>query len=383
MCGACLDRNGLRPCRFYLTKDHRFICASEAGVIPRIPPTDIIKRGRLSPGEILEIDFQKGTVTYNDDLKREAASAQPFGKWIRENGFTIADLHLHSMRPSRKMGWSPASIGVGTRSQSQMADAEAPRAGDPSDQGLRAFGFTHESLELLLNPMASTGGEAMGSMGNDIPLACLSDLPRPVFDFFYQRFAQVSNPPIDPIRESSVMSLSCWIGPEHNLLAPLSADHCKRLWLEQPCLLPGEMESFYGVNGFRGWSMHVVDTTFPKEEGTNGMHRHLLRVCHEACDAIRFGKVRVVVLSDRGVNRDRVAIPSLLCSGAVHQTLVREKLRLHAALVVDSGEPFEVAHHCLLITFGADACCPYNAYEGILKSVKDGRLALPEDGTPT
>jgi hypothetical protein len=183
MCGACLDRNGLRPCRFYLTKDHRFICASEAGVIPRIPPTDIIKRGRLSPGEILEIDFQKGTVTYNDDLKREAASAQPYGKWIRENGFTIADLHLHSMRPARKMGWSPASIGVGTRTQSQMADAEAPRAGDPSDQGLRAFGFTHESLELLLNPMASTGGEAMGSMGNDIPLACLSDLPRPVFDF--------------------------------------------------------------------------------------------------------------------------------------------------------------------------------------------------------
>merc|ERR1719253_310232 len=138
----------------------------------------------------------------------------------------------------------------------------------PCDPGLRAFGYTQECLEMLLLPMASAGAEALGSMGNDTPLACLSDLPRPVFDFFYQRFAQVSNPPIDPIRESIVMSLSCWIGPEKNLLSPLSPEHCKRFWLEHPCLLPSEMDAIYSMTGFRGWTMHTVDTTFPVNEGT-------------------------------------------------------------------------------------------------------------------
>eukprot|EP00928_Gymnodinium_smaydae_P094426 TRINITY_DN792_c0_g1_i6.p1 TRINITY_DN792_c0_g1~~TRINITY_DN792_c0_g1_i6.p1 ORF type:complete len:2136 (-),score=409.08 TRINITY_DN792_c0_g1_i6:291-6698(-) len=374
--GACLDRNGLRPCRYYLTRDQRLICASEAGVIPHIKSIDVVEKGRLRPGHILSVDFREHRISYNDEIKRNLANAQPYGKWIQDEGFTLQDVRAHAMRPSRRLPWTP--VGVQLAERGARLEQEA-REGDPSNQGLRAFGYTTETLDLLLLPMCEKGEEAMGSMGNDIPLACLSDLPRPVFDFFYQRFAQVSNPPVDPIRESMVMSLSAWIGPEQNLLAPLSPMHCRRLWLEHPCLLPNEVDAFYGIQGFRGWNMHVVDTTFPVKEGTHGLHRHLVRVCHETCDAIRFGGCQIVVLSDRGTARDRAPIPSLLCTGAVHQALVREKLRLHAAVIIDSGEPHEVAHHCLLYTFGADAVCPYNAYEAILKLKADRQLKTSDD----
>jgi glutamate synthase (NADPH/NADH) len=309
---------------------------------------------------------------YNDEIKDNMARSQPFGSWIREEGFTLDDVKPYAKRPARSFSWS-----ANNWSSQNSKSGNGYKEGDPSDQGLRAFGYTTEALELLLRPMAEKAGEALGSMGNDTPLACLSDLPRPVFDFFYQRFAQVSNPPVDPIRESMVMSLSAWVGPEKNLLMPLSRSHCRRLWLEHPCLLPSDMQALYGIGGFRGWSMHTVDTTFPVAEGTRGLQRHLVRVCNEACDAIRFGKCQIIVLSDRSVARDRAPIPSLLCAGAVHQALVREKLRLDAALISDSGEPHEVAHHCLLVTFGADAVCPYNAYEALLKIAKDGMLSKP------
>mmetsp|Transcript_39606 Transcript_39606/g.71273 ORF Transcript_39606/g.71273 Transcript_39606/m.71273 type:complete len:2140 (-) Transcript_39606:94-6513(-) len=369
--GACLDRNGLRPCRYYLTRDNRVICSSEAGVLPYIAALDIVEKGRLSPGQIMSFDFKEQRIVYNDEVKASLANAAPYGDWISKEGFTIDDLKTHSNRPSRKIpSWRPSQV---------TAPDEMDRPADPCDSGLRAFGYTSEALDMLILPMAGKAAEAMGSMGNDTPLACLSDLPRPAFDFFYQKFAQVSNPPIDPIRESVVMSLSAWIGPEQNLLAPLSPMHCRRLWLEHPCLLPSDMDAIYGLGGFRGWQMHVVDSTFPVNEGTAGLLRHLNRVCNEARDAIRFGNCKVIVLSDRAVAPDRAPLPSLLCSGAVHQTLVQEKLRLRAGLVVDSGEPFEVAHHCLLYTFGADAVCPYNAYEAILKLKREGRLADKEE----
>jgi glutamate synthase (NADPH/NADH) len=370
--GACLDRNGLRPCRYYLTKDQRLIVASEAGVLPGIDPLDVLEKGRLRPGNILSVDFQQHRLIHNDEIKQTLCRSQPYGAWIREEGFTLDDIKPYARRPAKKFAWSAA----GVRWASAMHSSES-EGNDPADPGLRAFGYTTETLELLLRPMGETASEAMGSMGNDTPIACLSDLPRPMFDFFYQRFAQVSNPPIDPIRESMVMSLSAWIGPEQNLLAPLSRMHCRRLWLEHPCLLPGDMDALFGIGGFRGWNMHTVDTTFPVAEGTRGLQRHLVRVCNEACDAIRFGKVQIIVLSDRAVGRERATIPSLLCAGAVHQALVNEKLRLNAAIVVDSGEPHEVAHHCLLITFGADAVCPYNAYEALLKCSRDGLLSKP------
>jgi len=373
--GACLDRNGLRPCRYYLTKDGTFICASEAGVIPDIDPSSIVEKGRLCPGHIMSVDFHQHRIFHNDEIKMELARAHPYNAWIQKEGFTLDDLKTHAKRPTRlfthrtnAMQWAAAA---GRQTE--------PLEGDPNDQGLRTFGYTKEVLEMLLLPMAGKGSEAMGSMGNDTPLACLSDLPRPVSEFFYQKFAQVSNPPVDPIRESMVMSLSAWVGNEQNLLAPLSPVHCRRFWLEHPCLLPNDMEAIYGMEGFRGWSMHVVDTTFPVEEGTRGLHRHLVRVCNEACDAVRFGKCQIIALSDRGTARDRAPIPALLCAGAVHQALVREKLRVNAGIFVDSGEPHEVAHLCFLVTFGADAICPYNAYEAILKLKRDGMLDLPED----
>eukprot|EP00930_Biecheleria_cincta_P019754 TRINITY_DN1500_c0_g1_i2.p1 TRINITY_DN1500_c0_g1~~TRINITY_DN1500_c0_g1_i2.p1 ORF type:complete len:1868 (-),score=328.61 TRINITY_DN1500_c0_g1_i2:316-5919(-) len=371
--GACLDRNGLRPCRYYLTRDQRVICSSEAGVLPNIQAVDVVEKGRLQPGHIMSFDFVQHRIIYNDEVKSTLAKAAPYGEWIAKEMFTIADLKTHANRPARTIpSWRPSFMGHAPR------DVEH-RPADPCDQGLRAFGYTSEALEMLILPMADKGAEAMGSMGNDTPLACLSDLPRPVFDFFYQKFAQVSNPPIDPIRESMVMSLSAWIGPEQNLLSALSPMHCRRLWLEHPCLLLGDMDAIYGLGGFRGWNMHAVDTTFPVSEGTHGVLRHLNRVCNEACDAIRFGKCQIIVLSDRAVSPERAPLPSLLCAGAVHQALVREKLRVLTSVVVDSGEPFEVAHQCLLFTFGADAVCPYNAYEAILKLKRDGKLAQPDD----
>jgi len=368
--GACLDRNGLRPCRYYLTRDQRLICGSEAGVLPQIPEADIVKKGRLKPGHIITVNFAERRIIDNNELKQTLASAHPYGKWIKDEGFTLEDLHKYAKRPARRFRWAGAT-GLAVASDEQN---DLERQGDPSDQGLRAFGVTQEALEMVILPMASEGSEAMGSMGNDTPLACLSEMARPVYDFFYQRFAQVSNPPVDPIRESMVMSLSCWVGPEQNLIAAFSPSHCRRLWLEHPCLLPKDMDAIYAMNGFRGWKMHSVDCTFPVQEGVAGMVRHLVRVCHEASDAIRFGQCRIVVLSDRAVARDRAPLPALLCVGAVHQSLVREKLRLRAGLIVDSGEPTEVHHLCMLATFGADAVCPYNAYEAILKLQEIGLL---------
>jgi glutamate synthase (NADPH/NADH) len=373
--GACLDRNGLRPCRYYLTRSQKLICASEAGVLPNISAGEVVQKGRLRPGHILSVNFKDHKLSLNDEVKHALATAHPYAKWIKEEGFTIEDLQAHARRPARKFQWKG-----GLYAKTPTLDAEdGPRPGDPCDQSLRAFGYTEEALEMLLKPMATDGAEALGSMGNDTPLAVLSDLPRPVYDFFYQRFAQVSNPPLDPIRESMVMSLSAWVGPEQNLLAPLSPFHCRRLWLEHPCLLPKEMDAIYSIGGFRGWKVHVVDSTFPVSEGTRGMRRHLKRICNECCDSIRFGNCQIVVLSDRAVSRERAPIPALIGGGAVHQTLVKEKLRLNAALIIDSGEPHEVAHHCLLATFGVDAVCPYNAYEAILKMERDGEIVNKSD----
>jgi glutamate synthase (NADPH/NADH) len=370
-CVMGLDRNGLRPCRYYITRDQRVICSSEAGVLPEILAKDIVKKGRIQPGQLMEMNFANHKIRSNEEIKATLAAAQPYDTWIREEGLTMDDVKVHARRPARRFAWQ----GLEQKYNTSFGDeADKIKPGDPNDPGLRAFGYTTEALEMILLPMATKAAEALGSMGNDIPLACLSDLPRPVFDFFYQMFAQVSNPPIDPLRESIAMTLSAWIGPEQNLLAPLSREHCRRLWLEHPCLLPSEMEWIYGINGLRGWKMHILDTTYPVAEGSQGLQRHLGRVCHEACDAIRFGNCQLVILSDRAVSRDRVAMPSLLCAGAVQQALVRQKLRVCAGIIVDSGEPFEVAHHCLLHTFGADAVCPYNAYEAILRMVREGQL---------
>jgi len=346
--GASLDRNGLRPCRYYVTKDNKLIVSSECGVL-KMPADSIVAKGRLSPGKMLWADFNKHTLTQDGELKAKFASVLPWGDWLKSEAMTMETL--------LKAG-SPKVPSISD-------DQRAPL--------LRAFGYTQESLELLLLPMGKDGEEALGSMGNDTPLACLSEQNRPVFDFFYQLFAQVTNPPIDPIRESVVMSLGCWIGPETNVLGSPSPQHCQRLWLDKPCLLPAEMAALVHTTDIKGWKIKSCDTTFPVSEGATGMERHLQRVCKEATTAAKEG-FQIIILSDRSSSEKCAPMPSLLVSGAVHQALVSEKLRTKVALVLESGEPFEVAHHALLLTFGCDAVFPYMAYEALQLLGDEGKF---------
>mmetsp|Transcript_14150 Transcript_14150/g.33363 ORF Transcript_14150/g.33363 Transcript_14150/m.33363 type:complete len:2131 (+) Transcript_14150:101-6493(+) len=351
--GASLDRNGLRPCRYYVTKDNKLILSSEAGVVS-VPPEDIVKKGRLSPGKMLCGDFTTKRIFDDEELKEKLAVAKPWGEWV--NG-----------------GLSLEMLKAGAESLTVPRPEESMRS-----TLLRSFGFHEEALDLLLLPMAQSAEEALGSMGNDAPLACLSDRSRSVFDYFYQLFAQVTNPPIDPIRESVVMSLGCWIGPEENVLSDPTAKHAQRLWVENPCLSPVEFAALSRTGDRMGWKMSSFDATFPKQEGVSGLEAHLGRLCNEVSKAVEAG-CQVVVLSDRAASADRVQIPALLACGAVHHTLVKKKLRAKAALVVDSGEPHEVCHHALLVTFGADAICPYMAFEAMLSLQKEGKIAGPEE----
>eukprot|EP00439_Symbiodinium_sp_Y106_P016576 s7097_g2.t1 len=346
--GASLDRNGLRPCRYYVTKDNKLIVSSECGVLKQ-PADSIVAKGRLSPGKMLWADFSKHTLTQDGELKAQFASVLPWGDWLKTEAMTMETL-----------------LNAGSSTvPSVPQDLRAPL--------LRAFGYTQESLELLLLPMGKDGEEALGSMGNDTPLACLSEQNRPVFDFFYQLFAQVTNPPIDPIRESVVMSLGCWVGPETNVLGSPSPQHCQRLWLDKPCLLPAEMAALSRTTDLKGWKIKSCDTTFPVTEGATGMEHHLARVCKEATAAAKNG-FQIIVLSDRSASEKHAPMPSLLVSGAVHQALVSEKLRTKVALVLESGEPFEVAHHALLLTFGCDAIFPYMAYEALQLLGDEGKF---------
>jgi len=344
--GASLDRNGLRPCRYYITKDNRLILASEAGVLG-VKDEDVVEKGRLSPGKMLWVDFAQNRVQRDSELKESMAKAKPYGKWL----------------------------GEGTSMQDLMNDGEILEdTPDVETRGvrLRCFGYQQESLALILGPMAMNGEESLGSMGNDTPLAALSDLPRSSFDFFYQLFAQVTNPPIDPIRESVVMSLGCWVGPEENLLGEPTPDHCRRLWLDHPCLTPRQLASLSKTTRVKGWRSQTVDSTFPKREGSGGLEMNLSRICQEVIKAVDAG-CQVIVLSDRGASVEKVPLPALLACGAAHQTLVKNKRRAKVALIVDSGEPYEVNHHALLLTFGADAVCPYMAYEAALAFIEEGK----------
>eukprot|EP00428_Durinskia_dybowskii_P045599 CAMPEP_0170342818 /NCGR_PEP_ID=MMETSP0116_2-20130129/72577_1 /TAXON_ID=400756 /ORGANISM="Durinskia baltica, Strain CSIRO CS-38" /LENGTH=754 /DNA_ID=CAMNT_0010596457 /DNA_START=58 /DNA_END=2318 /DNA_ORIENTATION=- len=357
--GACLDRNGLRPCRYYVTKDKKIILSSECGVLPQIEPESILTKGRLSPGKLLWADFASGKLMGDGEIKQELARTQPFGKWIQEESLSMEQLV-----------------------KELAAGAEVPPSAHTSANrlsALRTFGYTHESLDLLLLPMGRDSEEALGSMGNDTPLAVLSRTPRSVFDYFYQLFAQVTNPPIDPIRESFVMSLACYIGPEQNVLARPEPLHCRRLWLEKPCLLPAEMQAILNVGGrFNGWRVKTLDTTFPKSEGPAGLQRNLERLCSEVVEAVAKG-CEVIVLSDESVSQDWVQMPSLLVCGAVHHALVAQKQRSKTALIINSGDPHEVCHHALLLTFGADAVCPYMAYEALIHLREEGKLTGMDD----
>jgi glutamate synthase (NADPH/NADH) large chain len=344
--GACLDRNGLRPSRYYVTDDDLVIMASEVGVVD-VPPEKVKSKGRLQPGRMFLVDFEKGRIIPDDELKAEVAGRRPYGQWLQTQRIALGDV---------------PEAGPGPR-----IDAEhlLPL--------MQAFGYTTEHVNMLLLPMARDGKEAIGSMGNDAPIPVLSDKPRLIYDYFKQLFAQVTNPPIDSIREEIIMSLESYIGPEGNLLGT-SEGQCHRLHLDEPILTNAQLASLKALD-HRGWRSRVIDITRPKaptaDEAGKSLIEALDRICAEATAAIDEG-YQLVILSDRNVGPDRVAISSLLATGAVHHHLVRTQSRTKIGLVLETGEAREVHHFCVLVGYGADAVNPYLAYEAMWQLRRDG-----------
>ncbi|RDY08688.1 hypothetical protein CR513_07057, partial [Mucuna pruriens] len=369
--GATLDRNGLRPGRFYVTHSGRVVMASEVGVVD-IPLEDVSIKGRLNPGMMLLVDFEKHIVVNDDALKEQYSLARPYGEWLKKQKLELKDI-VDSVPESERV--PPTIAGV------------VPASGDDVDMEnmgihgllapLKAFGYTVESLEMLLLPMAKDGTEALGSMGNDTPLAVMSNREKLTFEYFKQMFAQVTNPPIDPIREKIVTSMQCMVGPEGDL-TEITEAQCHRLSLKGPLLSIEEMEAVKKMN-YRGWRSKVIDITFSKGRGKKGLEEALDRICAEAHDAISDGYT-TLVLSDRAFSRKRVAVSSLLAVGAVHQHLVKTLERTRVALVIESAEPREVHHFCTLVGFGADAICPYLAVEAIWRLHVDGKIPPKASG---
>jgi glutamate synthase (NADPH) large chain len=332
--GATLDRNGLRPGRWVETRDGYVILASEAGVLP-IQEDLIVRKGRLQPGRLFLVDLGEGRVVPDWEIKRRVATRRPYAEWVRDCSVHFDDL--------------PA------------AQPTSPRR-EPRRNRQLAFGYSQEDLRVLLAPMAQTGAEPTGSMGNDLALAVLSDRQPPLFSYFKQLFAQVTNPAIDPLRETIVMSLAGGVGGEKNLLDE-TPEHAHVLFMRQPILRDGELEKLRQVSHdvFRS---HTIDITWPVSEGPEGMERAVQRICDEAHDCIAEG-ANIIILSDRRVTTGRAPVPSLLAVASVHHHLVREGTRLRAGLVLESGEPREIHHMCTLIGYGASAINPYLMLESL------------------
>ena len=347
--GATLDRNGLRPARYVITDDDVVVMGSEVGVLP-IDEGRIVKKWRLQPGKMLLIDLEQGCILDDDNIKAELSSVQPYQEWLDRTRIVLEDL--------------PAS----------NAPVSLPNRYTLLDRQ-QAFGYTQEDLKFLMSPMASTGQEAVGSMGNDIPISALSSRPKLLYSYFKQVFAQVTNPPIDPIREELVMSLLSLIGPRPNLLGIDDTTPQKRLEVRQPVLTNKDLEKIRSIgeiadNAFRTLTL---DLTYPAEHGAEGMRPALDSVCAQAEKACQEG-YNILVLSDRAISEDRIAIPALLGTSAVHHHLVREGLRTLLGLVVETGEAREVHHFCTLAGYGAEAINPYLAFE-TLSAMRDD---LPE-----
>ncbi|TPX46503.1 glutamate synthase (NADH) [Synchytrium endobioticum] len=352
--GASLDRNGLRPCRYYITNDDTMICASEVGTV-FVPPEAVVTKGRLQPGKMLLVDTMEGRVVDDRELKMKTATRFPFEKWIDNQIFTLDDI----------TNWA--------RSYSLLKRQHVDSTSLSEDPRMRAFGFTIEQLNVLITPMVADGKEALGSMGHDAPLACLSREPRLIYEYFRQLFAQVTNPPIDPIREEIVMSLGCYVGPEGNLLE-VSEDQAHRLYLPSPILTLDQLNALKEMQRYKSqWSVAVIDLTFPRAEGPIGYLPSLTRVCNEVSAAIEAG-FKVAVLSDANISRDRVSLSAAIALGGVHHHLVRNKTRTKIALIVETGEAREVHHFCVLLGYGADAICPYLAQEAMLKLKRENLL---------
>ncbi|PWN39322.1 putative glutamate synthase [Ceraceosorus guamensis] len=356
-CGANLDRNGLRPCRYLITDEDVMVCASEVGAVT-IDPARVIEKGRLQPGKMLLVDTVEGRVIDDKELKLTTSQRNDFGAWLEQQLLQLPEI-VDTVRSC-------------TRNSISAKLDESSLSNDPK---LLAFGYTAEQISLLMLPMGAEGKEPLGSMGNDAPLACMTTAPRLIYDYFRQLFAQVTNPPIDPIREAVVMSLEQYVGPEGNILE-MRADQCHRLHLESPILTIEECNALKRLElAHQDWKSRTLDITFDKGHGIDGYSNALDRICSEASRAIR-EDVRVLVLSDRAVNKDRVAISSLIAAGGLHHHLIRNKERSRVAIVVESGEAREVHHMCVLVGYGADAICPWLAQESIMKVAREGLLKV-------
>ena len=346
--GAVLDRNGLRPSRYYITHDDRVIMASEVGVL-HIEPQNIKAKGRLQPGRMFLVDFEQGRLIPDDELKHEFANGRPYGEWLSRQRIDLNDLETDK----EPQGFEPKTL----------------------LERLQAFGYTIETMQFMLLPLVRELRDPVGSMGNDAALACLSDKPRMLYDYFKQLFAQVTNPAIDSIREEVIMSLECYIGPERNLLET-TEEHAHRLRIPHPILSNEQLAALKHMDQ-SGWRTRTIDITWPRSEGHAGMTKALDRVCTEAEAAIDRG-FSLIVLSDRATSRERVPLSSLLATGAVHHHLIRKTKRTQIGIVVESGEAREVHHHCLLVGYGADAINPYLAFESLWHSRREGLLQRPE-----
>ena len=344
--GAILDRNGLRPSRYYVTRDDMVVMASEAGVL-EIPPENILRKGRLQPGRMFLVDTEEGRIVEDEEIKRQVVNERPYRQWLDEHLVHLNDL--------------PAAPEVPVPDHDTLLQRQI------------AFGYTFEDQRIIMTPMARDGVEAIGSMGNDTPLAVLSAKPRLLFDYFKQLFAQVTNPPIDCIREELITASEVWLGSEGNLLEPQPAD-CRRLELNAPVLTNEEFAKVRRLD-LPGLRVGVLSSLFRVARGEKGLSGAVEELWANAQRLIETENINVLILSDRGVNRDYAAIPSLLAVSSLHHYLVREGLRTRVSLVIETGEAREVHHFSLLIGYGASAINPYLAFETLDGMIRDGLLA--------
>jgi glutamate synthase (NADPH/NADH) large chain len=343
--GATLDRNGLRPARYFITDDDLIVMSSEMGVLD-IPQEKIVRKWRLQPGKMLLVDIEHGRIVSDEELKRDLAAQRPYQDWLDRTQIRLEDL--------------PTPWEIPTPDTDKLLDRQ------------QAFGYTQEDLKLLLAPMAMLGEEAIGSMGDDTPLAVLSNRAKPLYAYFRQLFAQVTNPPIDPIREQLVMSLVSFIGPRPNLLSPDQTEPVMRLEVSQPILTFEDMEKLRRASTFTQghFKSDILSMCYPADWGVDGMEPALAQLCADAEDAVRKG-TNIIILTDREMSATHIAIPALLATAAVHHHLVRAGLRTRSGLVVETGSAREVHHFACLAGFGAEAIHPNLAFATLL-DIKDG-----------
>ena len=351
--GATLDRNGLRPARYIVTDDDLVVMASESGVLPQIPESRIVKKWRLQPGKMFLIDLEKGRIIDDKELKDQLSGSRPYRQWIDRLRIRLDEI-------------ATSELAATEGSDTSSGNSDRPLQNVPLLDRQQTFGYTQEDLKFLMAPMARDGEEAVGSMGNDSPLAVLSNKNKTLYHYFKQLFAQVTNPPIDAIREQLVMSLVSFIGPKPNLLDINNINPPLRLEVAQPVLTAEDMDRIRHIGRYTDgkFQSYELDVCYPVAWGAQGVEARIASLCASAVDAVRSG-FNILVVSDRRVDRDHVAIPALLATSAIHQHLIEAGLRTATGLVVETGSAREVHHFALLAGYGAEAVHPYLAMETI------------------